>query len=98
LKSCRADLDNIILKPKKEIERRYSTVEQFSKIFAVTQGSAVTARQDTLGYRAEKFVRRNPLVVGTVALAFLILIGGIVGVAWQARIAYAGTRPRRTPL
>jgi hypothetical protein len=40
-------------------------------------------------YRAEKFSRRNPLVVGAVSLAFLILIGGIVGVAWQARIAYA---------
>ncbi len=51
------------------------------------QGLPVTARQDTWAYRAEKFTRRNPLVVGATALAFLILIGGILATAYQARKA-----------
>ncbi|HMS42208.1 MAG TPA: protein kinase, partial [Pyrinomonadaceae bacterium] len=85
----KGDLDNIILKAlKKEPERRYSSVEQFAEdIRRHLKGLPVFARQDTWRYRAEKFTRRNPLVVGTVALAFLILIGGILATAFQARKA-----------
>ncbi len=88
-KSLKGDLDNIILKAlKKEPERRYSSVEQFSEdIRRHLKGLPVFARQDTWRYRAEKFTRRNPLVVGAVALAFLILISGILATAYQARKA-----------
>ncbi len=85
----KGDLDNIVLKAlKRDAERRYSSVEQFSEdIRRHLKGLPVTARQDTLRYRAEKFTRRNPLVVGAVTLAFLILIGGILATAYQARQA-----------
>jgi eukaryotic-like serine/threonine-protein kinase len=88
-KSLRGDLDNIVLKAlKKEPERRYQTVEQFSEdVRRYLKGLPVLARRDTIIYRAEKFARRNPLVVAAAALSFLILVGGSVGVAWQAGIA-----------
>ena len=88
-KLLKGDLDNIILKSlKKEPERRYLSVEQFSEdIRRYLKGLPVTARQDTWRYRAEKFTRRNPLVVGAISLAFLILIGGILATAYQARKA-----------
>lgn len=89
LAQLRGDLDNIILKAlKKESSRRYLSVEQFSEdIRRHLKGLPVTARQDTWRYRAEKFTRRNPLVVGAISLAFLILIGGILATAYQARKA-----------
>ena len=85
----KGDLDNIILKAlKKEPERRYQSVEQLSEdIRRHLKGLPVTARQDTWRYRAEKFTRRNPLVIGAVTLAFLILISGILTTLYQAQKA-----------
>jgi len=85
----KGDLDNIVLKAlKRDSERRYSSVEQFAEdIRRHLKGLPVSARQDTLAYRAEKFTRRNPFVVGAVAVAFLILIGGILATTYQARQA-----------
>src|SRR6185436_10969191 len=40
-------------------------------------------------YRARKFVRRHRTGVATAALLLLALILGVVGVAWQARVARA---------
>lgn len=75
----RGDLDNIILKAlRKEPERRYASVEQLSQdIKNHFRGLPVSARADTLRYRTETFVRRNPLLAGSVAVAFLLLIAGI---------------------
>lgn len=85
----RGDLDNIVLKAlKKEPERRYSSVEQLSEdVRRHLKGLPVLARQDTLRYRAEKFTRRNPLVVASAALTIVILLGGIIATAYQARLA-----------
>jgi eukaryotic-like serine/threonine-protein kinase len=85
----RGDLDNIILKAlKEEPERRYSSVGQFADdIRRYLKGQPVSARADTFRYRARKFASRNPLVVGSAALAVLILIGGTVATAYQARRA-----------
>ena len=90
-RSLRGDLDNIVLKAlKKEPERRYSSVEQFSEdIRRHLRGLPVAARSDTLRYRAEKFVRRNPLVVAALLIALTALGGGILAVGYQARIANA---------
>ena len=67
----RGDLDNIVLMAlRKEPERRYQSVEQFSEdLRRYLTGLPVTARKDTFGYRAEKFVRRHKL--GVVALLLL---------------------------
>ncbi len=86
LKSLKGDLDNIILKAlRKESDRRYSSVEQFSEdIRRHLEGLPVTASKDSWNYRAGKFLRRNRISVGFAALVLIVLIGGISGTTWQA--------------
>ena len=88
-KSLRGDLDNIVLKAlRKEPQRRYASVEQFSEdIRRHLEGLPVIACKDTLSYRTSKFVQRNKIGVTAAAVILLTLIGGIVGIAWQAHKA-----------
>jgi tetratricopeptide (TPR) repeat protein len=60
-KKLSGDLDTIILKAlRKEPQKRYLSVEQFSEdIRRYLEGRPVRARVDTPGYRLRKFVRRN---------------------------------------
>ena len=85
----RGDLDNIILKAlRKEPARRYSGVGSFaSDIQYYLENKPVTARKDTLSYRATKFIQRNKLGVAAGVVVLLLLIAGIAGIAWEARIA-----------
>jgi tetratricopeptide (TPR) repeat protein len=85
----RGDLDNIVLMAlRKEPERRYSSVEQFSDdIRRHLEARPVLARRDTLSYRAGKFVRRNTAASVAAALVVLSLVGGIVMTTWQAERA-----------
>lgn len=87
----RGDLDNIVLKAlRKEPERRYSSVEQFSEdVRRHLRGLPVHARENTWLYRSQTFVRRNPILVGAIATAFLILIAGIAATTVLARRAEA---------
>ena len=89
LKLLRGDLDNIVMKAlRKEPERRYSSVAQFSEdIRRHLEGRPVSARKDTVGYRAAKFVRRNRLAVSAAALILLAVIAGLIAALWQADIA-----------
>jgi eukaryotic-like serine/threonine-protein kinase len=88
-KLLKGDLDNIVLMAlRKEPERRYQSVEQFSEdIRRHLEELPVLARQDTWAYRAAKFARRNKAGLAAAALVLLILIGGIVATSQQARIA-----------
>ena len=83
------DLDNIVLKAlSKEPQKRYSSVEQFSEDLRRTlEGLPVSARPDTLVYRAGKFIRRNRLPVGAAILLALSLIGGMAATLWEAHVA-----------
>lgn len=83
------DLDNIVLMAmRKEPERRYATVEQFSEdVRRYLTGRPVIARDDTIRYRAFKFMRRNRLAVLAATLVSLSLVGGIVVAESQARRA-----------
>ena len=85
----RGDLDNIVLMAlRKEPERRYPSVEQFSEDIRRHLGALpVLARRDTLAYRAGKFVRRNTAVSVAAALVLMSLVGGIVMTSWQAKRA-----------
>jgi eukaryotic-like serine/threonine-protein kinase len=87
----RGDLDNIVLKAiRKEPERRYVSVEQFSEdIRRHLAGLPVIARPDTLSYRSGKFVRRNKAAVIAAAMVLLALIGGSAATMRQAAIARA---------
>jgi non-specific serine/threonine protein kinase/serine/threonine-protein kinase len=83
------DLDNIVLMAmRKEPQRRYQTVEQLTAdIRRHLEGQPVAARKATLGYRAEKFIKRHTAGAVAALLVFLTLVGGIIASTWQARIA-----------
>jgi eukaryotic-like serine/threonine-protein kinase len=70
------DLDNIVLMAlRKEPERRYQSVEQLSEdIRRYLQGRPVTARHDTLSYRAGKFIRRHKAGVAVAASVVILLV------------------------
>lgn len=83
------DLDKIVMMSlRKEPERRYQSVEQFSEdIRRHLEGRPVIARKDTVSYRASKFIQRHKLGMAATLLVILSLIGGIVATSWQARRA-----------
>jgi eukaryotic-like serine/threonine-protein kinase len=84
------DLDNIVLMAmKKEPQRRYASVDQFSNDIARhLQGLPVAARKDTVGYRAAKFVGRHKLGVGLAAAVLLVIVGFSITVTllWQQAV------------
>jgi non-specific serine/threonine protein kinase/serine/threonine-protein kinase len=87
----RGDLDTIALMAlRHDRQRRYQSVEQLSlDIRRHLDGMPVTARQDTLGYRASKFVRRHKVAVASGVLLMVSMTAGLVGTLWQARRARA---------
>ena len=82
-----SDLDAIVLRAlRKEPQERYHSVAEFAgDIQAYLDGRPVLARRGTLHYLAAKFIRRNRLALGIVALLFVSMAAGLVGVLWQAR-------------
>ncbi len=88
-RQLKGDLDNIILMAlRKEPERRYASVEQFAEdLRRYLNGLPVLARQDAVGYRASKFVRRNKAAVAAVGLLLSVIVAGIIATGWQARRA-----------
>ena len=74
-KSLAGDLDNIILKAlRKEAERRYSSVQEFSEdIRRHLAGLPVKATTDTRFYRFSKFVKRHKTGVMVGALVSILI-------------------------
>lgn len=85
----RGDLDNIVLKSlRKEPARRYASVAQFSDdIRRYLERRPVTARKDTVRYRAIKFVRRNKLAVGAATLVVVSVATGLIIAISQGQVA-----------
>lgn len=85
----RGDLDAIVLMAmRKEPRRRYASVAQFSEdIRRHLEGLPVLAHEDTLDYRAGKFIRRNKIAVGATALVLLSLVIGLAVALWQTSVA-----------
>ncbi|MEP7346449.1 MAG: serine/threonine-protein kinase [Gemmatimonadaceae bacterium] len=83
------ELDAIVLMAlRKEPERRYSSVELLSlDLSRYLAHLPVSARPDTLRYRARKFGRRFRAAVIAGSVAVLALVAGIVGVVSQGRTA-----------
>lgn len=84
-----SDLDNIVLMAlEKDPHRRYATVEQLSEdIRRYLYEEPVIARKHTIGYRLQKFARRNRGAVLAACLVLLSLIGGLGTALWQAQQA-----------
>jgi serine/threonine-protein kinase len=89
------DLDTIVMTAiSKEPERRYgSALELDEDIRRHLEGLPVVARGAAFLYRASKFMRRHRAAVAAGVLTAASLIAGLVGVAWQARVAQ-GERDR----
>ena len=83
------DVDVIVMKAlRKEPERRYGSVEQFSDdLQRYLEGRPVHAVPDSVVYRARKFVRRHRLGVAAVAALVVAVAAGISTTLWQARAA-----------
>ena len=71
-----SDVDNIVLMAlRKERERRYTSVDQLAEdIRRHLDGRPVLARQDSLGYRAQKFVGRNRFPIVGIACCSIGLL------------------------
>jgi serine/threonine protein kinase len=85
----RGDLDTIVAKAlESEKNRRYASASELAAdIRRYLNNEAISAVPATTLYQLRKFAKRNKLVVGTLLFATLALIGGIIGVALQARAA-----------
>ena len=71
-----------------EAGKRYSSVEQLSDdIGRFLAGYPVSARETAWSYRARLFVARNRAAVAAAACAAMLLTGGVITVAWEARVA-----------
>ncbi len=89
----RGDLDTIVAKTlKKNPQERYVSASAFADdLRRYLAHEPISARPDTLAYRARKFVRRNST---TVALAAVALVAGLAGVAGTLIQAHAARGQR----
>jgi tetratricopeptide (TPR) repeat protein len=87
----RGDLDTIITKAlKKDPAERYPSVTALADdLRRYLKNETISARPDTLAYRAAKFVRRNRTAVALGTLAVITTLGGLVGTLIQASMARA---------
>ena len=83
------DLENIVARSlRKAPAERYPTVDAFADDLRRWEaGEPVTARPDSLAYRARRFVGRHRGAVAAAAFTFLAIVGGLVGTLTQARRA-----------
>ena len=90
-RELQGDLDNILLMAlRKETQRRYASVEQFSEdLRRYLEDLPVAARADTLEYRVRKFVRRHRTAVAAACLIVLSIVAGFTATVWEARRAQA---------
>jgi serine/threonine-protein kinase len=81
------DLDTIVLKAlRKEPSRRYQSAAALAEdIQRHLDGLPVSARPDTLGYRARKFARRNAGWVAAATVAFAALFATTIVTLVQSR-------------
>ena len=78
------DLDNILLKAlQKDPSRRYTSVEQFNEdIRRHLEGFPVSARKDTVAYRAQQFVRRHRIGVAAAAIILMSIFLSVITTFW----------------
>lgn len=76
-KALKGDLDAIALKAiRKESDRRYRVANEFlDDLKASKQGLPVSAREDSLSYRAQKFFKRHTQGITTTAVIVLLIAG-----------------------
>jgi serine/threonine protein kinase len=97
-KRLEGDLDSILLTAlRKEPARRYSSVEAFGEdLRRHLDNRPVSAREDSLLYRASRFVRRHPGGVVAAILIVLSMVAGMLTTLWEGRIVLEANRQRLT--
>lgn len=90
-KTLAGDLDTIALKALKKVPaERYATANAFDEDIArYLRGDVVLAQNDSLAYRARKFVRRHRLGIGVAGFLVLILAAGLAATSYEAKVASA---------
>jgi eukaryotic-like serine/threonine-protein kinase len=88
-RELKGDLDNIILKAlRKEPERRYNSAEQLlNDLQNYQKNLPVSARPETPGYRARKFIQRHRIGFAASVIVLLSLITTAAVSNWQAEQA-----------
>jgi serine/threonine protein kinase/Tfp pilus assembly protein PilF len=88
-KTLRGDLDFILATSlRKNSHERYATARAFEEeLLRYLNREPVLARRGATLYRVRKFIGRHRLAVGSAAVVALTLLAGIIGIAWQARVA-----------
>lgn len=86
-RAVRGDLETIVGKAlKKNPRERYSSVTALAEdLQRYLKHEPISARPDSLTYRATKFVRRNRTAVALATLAMAAVVAGVVGTLIQAR-------------
>lgn len=90
-RALRGDLETVVAKAlKKDPQERYASATAMSDDLRRYLGNKpVSARSDTVAYRARKFVRRNRTAVALAALAFMASVAGVTSTLIQSRTARA---------
>ena len=85
------DLDAVVAMPLRIApEERYSDAEAFAAdIRAFLDKRPIRAVRESAWSRGRKFIQRNPLAVAMGTVAFAAVVGGLIGVYWQAQRALA---------
>ncbi|MEL6105841.1 MAG: serine/threonine-protein kinase [Planctomycetota bacterium] len=93
----RGDLDRIVMKAvDREVDQRYATVEQLTAdIERYLSGHPVKAQQNSFGYRAKKYIRRNAWGVTAAAAFVLLLVGSVVVTSRLAFVANQSAKAER---
>ncbi|HET7216574.1 MAG TPA: protein kinase, partial [Vicinamibacterales bacterium] len=88
-RQLRGDLDTIVMTAlQKDPARRYASAGALVDDLRKYQGRMpIAARPDSVSYRASRFVRRHAIGVAATALVLASLVAGLIGTAWQARVA-----------
>ncbi|MEM9065387.1 MAG: serine/threonine-protein kinase [Planctomycetota bacterium] len=92
--AARGDAETIILKAmEKQADRRYQSASEFaSDIRRSLASQPITARPPSTMYQLSRFAKRNRGLVAGVAVAFVILVLGIIATSWQAITAIRAQR------
>lgn len=93
-KSVPSDVATIVAKTmEKDRARRYQSASDLgADIGRYLKNEPILARPASRVYKIRKFVRRNRALVAGVSLAFVAMVGGVIGTAWQAAEATRGKR------
>jgi serine/threonine-protein kinase len=85
-RALKGELDTIVAKAlKKEPGERYASVTAFADdLGRYLRNEPISARPDTLGIRAVRFVRRNRITVALAITAFMVAVAGVASTIAQS--------------